>query len=754
MSKKNIKKEEASSQITTKNGIFDYSQCLFEVRLTKKGFLGQSTRYVYCTKNSIVVAKEPYQKKPDKIINLKPDWQVAWIYDAKKIKEPFEKKILGFKLITDTDVKIEYFGDVVVMTTLRDYFCKQLFQIKFLDEFEIQKKIGKGKYAKVYKVRRKDNNQLYAVKYLHKMKLATIEDAQAALFNELKILRLIDHPNCIKLIATYEDNNGYYILTELLDSEKSLQGELTKFQNPQFGYQVVRHILKQLIKGIEYVHSLGIMHRDLKPQNIMFANNDSSSLSNLKIIDFGLAQFINDPNYIYVHVGTPGYVAPEILANESEKHRYTEKCDLFSIGVVFHILLTGRSVFPGKKFSQVLQSNKECKIDLRGPKYDELNKDAIDLLGKLLEPNPLKRPSAAEALLHKFFFPDTQKENNKVSSAVNLDQTANSVSTNVTNKDKEMETPLKFGGKLAKGFHNLNKITSVKDIDNIPFNFDDIQQKLQNQASMYTICKQKDDAQKQSLYKLAQELVDLFIILEENQTDDLSFFASPLKIRGGLRNSMADGSLLQKFGSFDQEDEQNPQKSNVILQEVKEEEEFPQAKNNQQNENQQQDLKNENGGRAAMRPAKLKIESLNHEEEEEQKDIVTDMTPVRVSKNELNIIIEKEDGTKKQLPKRLLKLLSFFPPFLFETELEGDLKKEGKQTVKILGKFLLQGNEYKKKLNDEQIQEFFQSIVKQNFLDDWFINLIQEMINPVMDLVPDFLYIKQSLDKNLQTPKK
>ncbi len=80
------------------------------------------------------------------------------------------------------------------------------------------------------------------------------------------------------------------------------------------------------------------MHRDLKPQNIMFGTEDSVGMSQLKIIDFGLAQFVDDNNYIYVHVGTPGYVAPEILANESESNRYNEKCDIFSIGVIFHIL--------------------------------------------------------------------------------------------------------------------------------------------------------------------------------------------------------------------------------------------------------------------------------------------------------------------------------------------------------------------------------------------------------------------------------
>lgn len=68
--------------------------------------------------------------------------------------------------------------------------------------------------------------------------------SKRALFNELKILRLVSHPNCIRLEATYEDENGYYILTELLDAEKSLQGELTKYSNLQLGYKVVRHILK------------------------------------------------------------------------------------------------------------------------------------------------------------------------------------------------------------------------------------------------------------------------------------------------------------------------------------------------------------------------------------------------------------------------------------------------------------------------------------------------------------------------------
>ena len=74
----------------------------------------------------------------------------------------------------------------------------------------------------------------------------------------------------------------------------------------------------------------------------MFADMTGDSLNELKIIDFGLAEYIGAKKFFYVHVGTPGYVAPEILANESEDHIYSEKCDIFSIGVIFHILITGK----------------------------------------------------------------------------------------------------------------------------------------------------------------------------------------------------------------------------------------------------------------------------------------------------------------------------------------------------------------------------------------------------------------------------
>lgn len=100
-----------------------------------------------------------------------------------------------------------------------------------------------------------------------------------------------------------------------------------------------------------------------------------------------------------------------------------------------------------------------------------------------------------------------------------------------------------------------------------------------------------------------------------------------------------------------------------------------------------------------------------------------------------------------------MKLLNLFPTNLFEIELEGDLKKEGKQTVKILGKFLLLGSENKRKLTDDVLLEHLKFVQKQNFFDSWFTDLISEMTNSVTDLIPDFLYIKSHLDKNNSSSK-
>ena len=110
------------------------------------------------------------------------------------------------------------------------------------------------------------------------------------------------------------------------------------------------------------MHQHRIMHRDLKPENIMLRN--PFSLDSV-IVDFGLACHADDEKYLFYRCGTPGYVAPEIIALSENGHVEPE-CDIFSVGVIFHILLVKKPIFEGRKYDEVYKKNKEMNFKLEG----------------------------------------------------------------------------------------------------------------------------------------------------------------------------------------------------------------------------------------------------------------------------------------------------------------------------------------------------------------------------------------------------
>lgn len=118
------------------------------------------------------------------------------------------------------------------------------------------------------------------------------------------------------------------------------------------------------------------MHRDLKPENIMLRSNISLEPV---IVDFGLATHCEDPSYLFFRCGTPGYVAPEIIALTQSEHIEPE-CDVFSVGAIFHVLLTRKSLFEGVKYEDVYRKNKEMNIDLTLPQYSKISPAALNLL--------------------------------------------------------------------------------------------------------------------------------------------------------------------------------------------------------------------------------------------------------------------------------------------------------------------------------------------------------------------------------------
>ena len=148
---------------------------------------------------------------------------------------------------------------------------------------------------------------------------------------------------------------------------------------------IIKKIIKSLLRSIFYIHSRGIMHRDLKPENIVFSSNDMAYET--KIIDFGLATLIKEPEFLYKRCGTPGFVAPEIIKLKNDQ-KYDEKCDIFSIGVIFYILLIGKLPFKSSNYKKVLRLNKDCNVDFDLNEFEDYSIEAVDLLKKMLAKDP------------------------------------------------------------------------------------------------------------------------------------------------------------------------------------------------------------------------------------------------------------------------------------------------------------------------------------------------------------------------------
>lgn len=145
-------------------------------------------------------------------------------------------------------------------------------------------------------------------------------------------MRRIDHNKIIKLHEVHETENTYYMIMDYLEG-----GTLLTLIKPdkQLTYYQIMNLMISMAQGLKYLHSMGIIHRDLKPENIIFQDNEFQEPI---IVDLGLATFENESEYLFPRCGTPGYVAPEVINIKSQGAKYGAVCDVFSLGVIFHIL--------------------------------------------------------------------------------------------------------------------------------------------------------------------------------------------------------------------------------------------------------------------------------------------------------------------------------------------------------------------------------------------------------------------------------
>ncbi len=168
--------------------------------------------------------------------------------------------------------------------------------------------------------------------------------AKIRLNYEIDILKNLDHPNILRLYEVFEDKKFIYLVTEFCEAGE-LFDEIVKRQ--RFDERDAAIIIKQLLSAIAYCHSKSVCHRDLKPENILIDNKETLSI---KLIDFGTSQKFDTEEKMELILGTAYYIAPEVLKGE-----YDEKCDVWSIGVILYILLSGEPPFPGSNDKEILK---------------------------------------------------------------------------------------------------------------------------------------------------------------------------------------------------------------------------------------------------------------------------------------------------------------------------------------------------------------------------------------------------------------
>lgn len=163
-----------------------------------------------------------------------------------------------------------------------------------------------------------------------------------------------------------------------------------------FSEQIAANVISQLVSAIAYCHERKIVHRDLKPENILIESSNGSDI-NIKVIDFGTAQTFTSGTKLRATLGTPYYIAPEVLFRS-----YNEKCDVWSAGVILYILLSGMPPFDGASDEEIMKAVKKTKFSFSAKVWDEISADAKDLISKMLKYPPETRLSAQEAFSHKW----------------------------------------------------------------------------------------------------------------------------------------------------------------------------------------------------------------------------------------------------------------------------------------------------------------------------------------------------------------
>uniref|UniRef100_A0A671UEP1 Myosin light chain kinase, smooth muscle n=1 Tax=Sparus aurata TaxID=8175 RepID=A0A671UEP1_SPAAU len=259
--------------------------------------------------------------------------------------------------------------------------------VKVKELYDVEERLGTGKFGQVFKLVEKATKKVWAGKFIKAYSAKEKENVR----QEIGIMNSLHHPKLVQCIDAFEGKSDIVMVLEMISGGELFERIIDEdFELTE--REVIKYML-QIIDGVNFIHKQGIVHLDLKPENIMCVNKMGSKI---KLIDFGLARRLESAGTLKVLFGTPEFVAPEVINYEAISY----PTDMWSIGVICYILLSGLSPFMGDNDNETLSNVTSATWDFEDEAFDEISDTAKDFITNLLKKDMKARLTCAQCFEH------------------------------------------------------------------------------------------------------------------------------------------------------------------------------------------------------------------------------------------------------------------------------------------------------------------------------------------------------------------
>ncbi|XP_033711646.1 myosin light chain kinase, smooth muscle isoform X7 [Tursiops truncatus] len=266
---------------------------------------------------------------------------------------------------------------------------------KVSDFYDIEERLGSGKFGQVFRLVEKKTGKIWAGKFFKAYSAKEKENIR----QEISIMNCLHHPKLVQCVDAFEEKANIVMVLEIVSGgelfERIIDEDFELTERECIKY------MRQISEGVEYIHKQGIVHLDLKPENIMCVNKTGTRI---KLIDFGLARRLENAGSLKVLFGTPEFVAPEVINYEPIGYA----TDMWSIGVICYILVSGLSPFMGDNDNETLANVTSATWDFDDEAFDEISDDAKDFISSLLKKDMKNRLDCTQCLQHTWLMKDTK----------------------------------------------------------------------------------------------------------------------------------------------------------------------------------------------------------------------------------------------------------------------------------------------------------------------------------------------------------